>query len=235
MSIKSTLQLIIIPILLLGCNTQENFVVSSPIVTPTVAPVVVQTQLAMPITTATFDSVPRIANDFLPPPTPLPSATPTNVFVPVTDKNGYNDLVITLQRNSCLGRCPAYLFTIYGNGTGVYEGKTGVKVEGIRKFTVSEEQLTALVRAFDVVHYFSLDQFYSCGALDLPITSTSITYQGHSKRVGHAGGCVDYKGIKLPKREELPEYMPFYPPPLVICELEHKIEEIVNATKWTGR
>lgn len=235
MSIKSTLQLILISIPLFGCNSQEGFAVSSPTVTPTIAPAVAQTQLAMPITAPTFDSVLRISNDFLPPSTPLPSATPTNVFVPVANKDRYSDLVITLQRQRCLGRCPVYSLTIYGDGTGVYEGETGVKVEGIRKFTVSEEQLAALVTAFDAIHYFSLDDFYSCGILDVPITATSITFQGHSKAVGHSGGCVDYEGTTLPKREELPEYNPFYPPPLVICEFEHQIEEIVNAAQWTGR
>jgi hypothetical protein len=185
--------------------------------------------------TPTFGSIQRISNDFLPAPTPLPSATPTNVFLPVANKDGYTDLVITLQRQGCLGRCPVYSLTIYGSGMGVYEGKTDVEVEGIREFTVSEEQLATLVTAFDAVHYFSLDDFYSCGMLDVPITSTSITYQGHAKAVGHSGGCVEYEGITLPKREELPEYNPFYPPPLVICEFEHKIEEIVSATQWIGR
>jgi hypothetical protein len=67
------------------------------------------------------------------------------------------------------------------------------------------------------------------------VTSTSITYQGYSKAVGRSGGCVDYEGITLPKRDELPEYNPFYPPPLVICELEHKIAEIVDGTQWIGK
>jgi hypothetical protein len=233
MSIKSTLQLILITIFLLGCTSQEEFVVSSPTVTSTIAPGVAQTQLAMPITTATFDSVQRISNDFLPPPTPLPSATPTNVFLPVSDTDGYRDLVIEMERLGCFGpSCPAYSLTIKGDGTGVYEGRFNVKIEGIRNFTLSGKQLAELVLSFDTFHFFSLEDGYSVGITDSTYTITSIKFQGYSKVVLHNGGCWDYETNPLLPNEQ-PTYI--YIAPQALCDLENKIDEIVNISRWTGK
>jgi hypothetical protein len=231
MSTKRIL-LLLISILLFGCNPSRGIVIQ-PTVTPSIAPAVVHTQLAMPIATPIFDSIVRVSNDFLPPPTPLPSATPTNVFFPVVNKEGYSDLVITLQRQMCLGPCPVYSILIYGNGTGVYEGKMNVNLIGIQEFTLSEEQLEELVEAFDSIHYFSLDEFYSVNVFDVSITATSITFQGHSKAVGHSGGCVDHAVPTF--TTDVPEYFRYYPAPQVVCDLEQTIEEIVNVEQWTGK
>jgi len=218
---------IIISLLLFSCSSQKEFLFSSATATPTVVPAILKTQLAMSIVTPTVDSIPRASNDFLPPPSPMPSMTPTKVFLPVSDKEQYDGLVVTLERTMCFGTCPAYSLIIYGTGEGIYEGKFNVKVEGVQEFNLSQEQLKELVEAFEVAYYFSFRDYYAVGITDAETTKTSITFQGHSKTVSHYGWCLDYENIVIP------DGMPKDAAPKILCDLENKIDEIVNVAQWT--
>jgi len=156
------------------------------------------------------------------------SPAPTDVFSPVLDISGYADLEITMERTICFGTCPAYTLKIFGNGTGVYEGKGSVKVEGIQNFTLTRGQLDELVKAFETANYFSFKDYYSVAATDLPSTMTSITFQGHAKAVEHYGYCLDYEHI------DIPEDSPQTAAPQTLCDLEDEIDKIVNIKQWTG-
>jgi hypothetical protein len=220
---------IIISIFLFGCISKEESLVPSPTATPKTAAEIVLTQLAIPIITPTIGSIVRQNHDFLPSATPVPTVTPTNVFLPVSNQNEYSDLVINLERTMCFGTCPAYSLTINGNGKGIYEGKFSVKVEGVQKFTLTQEQLSKLVQAFETAHYFSFAEYYAIPATDMSSTTTSITFQGQSKTVEHYGWCLDYEEIVIPDAE------PRYAAPQGLCDLENKIDEIVNVKQWTGK
>jgi hypothetical protein len=219
---------IIISITLFGCNFTEQLVAPDPTDTPTKISALVLTQLAMPVVTPTIDSISREAPDFRPSSTPLPSPTPTNIFLSVPNIEGYDDLVIQMERTLCFGSCPAYLLTIYGNGKGVYEGKFSVKVEGVQNFTLTKDQLGKLVQAFETAYYFSFEDYYSVGVTDMPSVTTSITFQGHSKTVNHYAWCLDYEKVTIPEDEIS------HAAPQALCDLEDKIDEIVNIKQWTG-
>jgi hypothetical protein len=156
--------------------------------------------------------------------------TPTNVFSPIVDISGYADLVITLERTPCFGTCPAYTLKIFGDGTGIYEGKFSVQVTGIQNFTLYREQLDQLVKAFEAARYFSLKDDYTISVTDMPSTMTSITFQGYSKAVGHYGPCLDHEAAIA-----FPEGRGTNAAPIALCDLEDKIDEIVNTQQWIGK
>jgi len=129
----------------------------------------------------------------------------------------------------CFGSCPVYSLTIYGNGKGVYEGKSSVKVKGVLKFNLTQGQLDELVKSFEAAHYFSFADYYSIPVTDMSLVMTSITFQGQSKKVGHYGWCLDYEKITIPEGE------PKDAAPQALCNLERKIDEIVNVRQWTRK
>jgi hypothetical protein len=212
-----------------ACNFSQNIIDPSATISPTISSSVALTQLSKPIVTPTVGYISREAYDFLPSPTPTSLPTPTNVFAPVNSLNEYSDLFIILDRRFCFGSCPDYSLTISGNGKGVYEGRGGVKVIGFRYFTVTEAQLDELIKAFESVHYFSLDDYYSVPITDMETVTTSITFQGLSKEVKRYGFCMDYENIVLLPGE------PKTAAPKQVCDLEDKIDKIVDIRQWTGR
>ncbi len=80
----------------------------------------------------------------------------------------YPDLVVTMERTMCLGTCPTYTLTIYGDKTLVYEGRIHVATEGTITTTVSLDQIEQLVTAFEKAEFFNLDNGYNVGCRDLP-------------------------------------------------------------------
>ena len=98
------------------------------------------------------------------------------------------DILITIEREVCFGDCPAYSAQIYSDGTVVYVGKHNVKVIGERRFKISWERIQALIKEFQQIDYFSLQDRYEVdengmSVTDQPTTTTSICLQGKKKRV----------------------------------------------------
>jgi len=129
--------------------------------------------------------------------------------------------VITLERTACYGTCPAYTVTIFDDGTVVYEGKEFVKQKGKAKSRITKAALDELVREFDRINYFSLDDYYVDGPkncpeswTDQPSATTSLSWKGRTKKVEHYYGC---RG--LPILDQL-------------SALERKIDEVVNSKRW---
>jgi len=124
------------------------------------------------------------------------------------------NLVITLERTACKGKCPVYALTIYGNGTVVYEGKEFVKIQGRQTTSISEDKIRELVSEFEKIDYFSLSDNYQNRVItDMPSAITSITIGGKTKTVNHYHG-----DLGAPKE---------------LSALEDKIDEIANSAQWT--
>jgi hypothetical protein len=68
-------------------------------------------------------------------------------------------LVVTLQRTICFGRCPAYIVTIDGDGVVRWTGTTDVAAKGERRGTVARDQLARLSAAIDRARFFELDDW----------------------------------------------------------------------------
>lgn len=158
-----------------------------------------------------------------PEPTPTPTPIPPTVTpTPIRIEN-IEDVVMTLERTVCYGTCPAYLLTIYGDGTVEYRGYENVLVEGLRIGEISREQVQALVETFQRIDFFSLQDAYECAPVvingqklceevtDLPSTYVSITIGDNVKRV------LDYHGA-----------------PEKLRDLEALIDDVVYETRWTA-
>jgi uncharacterized protein DUF6438 len=126
----------------------------------------------------------------------------------------WNSVKITLQRGLCFGTCPAYSIEIRGNGSVLYQGKDCVAVKGARVGHISNEQLRALVRAFDAANYFSLRAIYQANATDGPVYRTSFSVDGKSK------GVFDYLGMDADM-------------PADVNELEKMIDRVTGSERWT--
>jgi hypothetical protein len=126
-----------------------------------------------------------------------------------------SNVVITMERGLCLGPCPAYKVTIYGDGRIVYRGRYNVSVTGIRIGIIPQDKIRELVDEFDRINYFYLHYQYiwSNGETvdNLPATETSITINGHKSQVH------DYYGA-----------------PQELKDLERKIDEIAGTERWIG-
>ena len=128
--------------------------------------------------------------------------------------------VITLERTTCFGTCPAYKLTIFDDGKVLYEGKDFVKTRGKAETKITKDAVQQLVREFEKLDYMKLDDEYSDGKncpegwTDYPSAITSLNQDGKTKRVVHYHGC---RG--LPILDQL-------------TALEAKIDELVNTKRW---
>lgn len=132
-----------------------------------------------------------------------------------------SDLSIKLERTRCYGFCPSYLLTISAAGKVTFEGRHSVKVIGPAQSSITREKLAELVRGFDDINYFGLQNAYETPndgckdwVTDGPTAITSLTINGRSKSVRHYSGC---RGIAVLKDLE---------------KLEQAIDEATNVTQW---
>jgi hypothetical protein len=66
------------------------------------------------------------------------------------------DFAITLERVGCLGNCPDYEVTILANGVVRYEGRSYVRVKGVRQRQIPvsvAQELARQLRNDDFLHW----------------------------------------------------------------------------------
>jgi hypothetical protein len=128
--------------------------------------------------------------------------------------------VITLERTTCFGTCPAYTLRIFDDGKVLYEGKEFVKRKGKAEGQISKTELAALVRQFEQIDYLRLDDEYGVGDkcpedwTDYPSAITSFNHNGKQKKIRHYLGC---RGLPILDQLRV---------------LEDKIDEVVNTKRW---
>jgi Domain of unknown function (DUF6438) len=149
-----------------------------------------------------------------PQPTPTPSPAPT----PTPD---YSSVQITLERTACFGFCPIYTLTIHGDGLVEYEGTEHVSVKGHQTTQLTQAQVAEVVAAFQQADYFNLKENYTASVTDIPSTITSFALNGRTKHITNYGGCMtDEPDQKAPQS---------------LCDLETKIDTLVNTSQWIGQ
>jgi hypothetical protein len=129
--------------------------------------------------------------------------------------------VITLERTACFGTCPVYKLEIFADGKVVYEGKDFVKRKGKLQGRITKAAVQQLVREFNRINYFSLDDEYisegpNCPEwwTDSPSAVTSINWKGRKKTIRHYHGC---RGAKVLDQ---------------LTALETKIDQLANTKRW---
>ena len=128
--------------------------------------------------------------------------------------------VITLERTTCFGSCPAYKLTIFDDGKVLFEGKEFVKQKGKAEGQITKDELERLVREFNKINYMKLEDEYGIGDrcpdlwTDYPSAITSFSTNGTTKTINHYLGC---RGLSI-----LDQLTP----------LENKIDEVANTKRW---
>jgi len=133
------------------------------------------------------------------------------------------DLLITLERGPCMGRCPQYAVTISADGKIEFDGKSDTRVTGKASGKISEDNLKKLVAAFEKINYFDLKERYTDAACpevatDMSSATTSFQSNGKQKTVFHYHGCVTKDTHES------------YPPGLNL--LENLIDEFTKTDQW---
>ncbi len=123
-----------------------------------------------------------------------------------------NTLVITIERESCRGFCPAYKMTIYGDGTVDYEGKRNVQDIGNFQKKISKSKVQELLKAFQEANYMSLENEY-----DDPSMADAVAVFTSIKFIDKTDGKEKTKAIK--NRVKGPE---------ALTKLQDKIDSIVG-------
>ncbi len=131
-----------------------------------------------------------------------------------------DDLVISLQRGNCEGGCPVYRVLIFANGDVIWQGRGRVARPGVALSAVEPDQIRALIRDFESIDYFHLDDIYGfrgkgCRSTTpgMPMAITSLSMGGASRTLSHFNGCVG----EMPDR---------------LTALENTIDKVVNTARW---
>jgi hypothetical protein len=90
---------------------------------------------------------------------------------------------IGLERTRCYGFCPEYSVTIRGDGSVKYVGKYFVAIPGEQTAKIQPDKLQELLRAFDNIRFFSLQDRYIDLCTDMPTVYISLAIDGKSKRI----------------------------------------------------
>lgn len=135
-----------------------------------------------------------------------------NIYAQEVKKLSKNSLVITIERESCRGFCPAYKMTIYGDGTVDYEGKRNVDNIGQFQKKISKSKVKELLKAFQEANYMSLQNEY-----DDPSIADAVAVFTSIKFTDKTDGKEKTKSIK--NRVKGPE---------ALIKLQDKIDSIVG-------
>ncbi len=97
-----------------------------------------------------------------------------------------DDFSLTLERIGCLGTCPDYIVTVLANGSVEYDGRAYVRVQGIRKRTISASAVQELIQKLRNEHFFDWEEKNKI-CLDFPEVLITVNLKGQRKQV--LDGC----------------------------------------------
>jgi hypothetical protein len=131
-------------------------------------------------------------------------------------------VLATLEHTHCLGSCPWYTLTVYGDGRVEWAGVVYVKVVGKQTAMLTAEELRSLRDAFAAASYLQLDDDYTCHATDMPTVVISFRDGRRTKEIHHDEYCSED-----PRVEKQPQLKK-------LTELETTFERIVKSERWVG-
>jgi hypothetical protein len=113
--------------------------------------------------------------------TPCHGSKKATKTAPVNDNS---KVEIIYQRTPCFGKCPTYTLTIKGvTKTATFKGDQNTEKIGTFTKSITDEELTQLVNAFEKVHFNSLADAYLGEITDFPTTITTYSNKGKTKKV----------------------------------------------------
>lgn len=97
------------------------------------------------------------------------------------------DVCIELDRSECFGSCPSYSVTIEGNGRVTFVGRNYVSEMGRHEAQVSREAVRDLLRAFEAVRFFELENSYRQRVTCLSLETITLYVGQRAKRIHNYG------------------------------------------------
>lgn len=140
-----------------------------------------------------------------------PERMPTAHVRPPTLRPDSN-IVLSLARTQCYGRCPAYTVSV-SNHTIVFNGAAFVASEGRHTANADPAAVRKLAQKFIDSDFYSMAGEYRGGVTDNPTYILSISIDGHARKV------VDYVGQSVGM-------------PAVIHDLENDVDELAQTDRW---
>lgn len=137
------------------------------------------------------------------------------------DKTSSKKDVITLERGACFGTCPIYKVSVTSDGLVTFEGFNYTKIKGKVTGRIKARDFKKLVKEFEQIRYFSLDDTYEPGqpncdpaATDMPGVKSSIQLKGKTKSISHYQGCLHSEIVRA------------------LFALDRRIDEVAGTAKW---
>jgi len=111
-----------------------------------------------------------------------PSSSPS-----LAEHEPQEEVCIELDRSECFGSCPSYSVTIEGNGRVTFVGRNYVSEVGRREAQISREAVRDLLRAFEAVRFFELEDSYRQQVTCLSWETITLYVGKRAKRVQNYG------------------------------------------------
>ncbi len=119
---------------------------------------------------------------------------------------------ISISHGNTRGMPPIYELTLFSDGLVVYHGIKNISIVGWKKKRIEPQKFQEFALEFERINFLIFRDGTLCGlAMDLPLTSVSVTSYGEEKTVRYNWPCDENEALR----------------PLV-----KKIEETVFAGQW---
>ena len=119
------------------------------------------------------------------------------------------DIVISLKKGSCYGKCAVYNLHIYKDGFVTYDGLLHAEKMGLFSKRVTKEELNTFKKEFEEIGFMELPSEYPSEIVDLPMI-TMMYHNGQKSKI--VSGRTD-----RPKN---------------LLQLQYKLEKLANSTGW---
>jgi len=100
-------------------------------------------------------------------------------------------LVASIQKTSCLGKCPVYKAEIFSDRSVNFQGEENVPHRGFKKFMLSDEDYDKIITEFKSTDFFTLENRYYENINDLPTTYLYFNNGTSDKKVMNYYGAPE--------------------------------------------
>jgi hypothetical protein len=95
--------------------------------------------------------------------------------------------IFSLNTTACMGPCPVFELSLYGDQRLVFNGIENTKVSGKKEVKLEDEQFEALLGIIESADWVNLKEEYRSNMMDLPTQNFSYNYNGIKKDVSRYG------------------------------------------------
>lgn len=125
---------------------------------------------------------------------------------------------VSLERTACYGPCPVYRFTLYSDGSYVWEGRAYVSVTGIVRGSMTPKAYATAMRLLNAARYQEFTGRLECKTLvtDNPTVEIVVADDSVRQTINHYIGCRGF-----PRQGDL-------------TELEDDLDKVFRTRRFTG-